>query len=79
MNSRPKAFGTVKATWARPWGRQDEFFLLDELRRGASFSVVAGFLLRDEKEVREKAEALGICTMRSKARRKVKTLPDRRL
>ena len=68
MNHRPKTFGA--ASWAPPvpWDRQDQFFLQDALRHGASSSVVAGFLLRDEKEVREKAEALGICTRRKAGR-----------
>jgi hypothetical protein len=42
------------------WCNQDLFFLTDALRRGISFPEVAGFLGRDVREVRDKAEHLGV-------------------
>jgi hypothetical protein len=45
---------------AVPWCNQDLFFLEHSVRRGRSVAEVAGFLCRDEYEVREKAKELGI-------------------
>jgi hypothetical protein len=45
---------------AEPWSKQDLLFMGSSLRRGASFSEVAGFLGRPEGEVRAKAIELGI-------------------
>jgi hypothetical protein len=42
------------------WCNQDLFFLTDALRRGMSFAQVAGFLDRDQSEVRDKAKQLGV-------------------
>jgi hypothetical protein len=40
------------------WTSADLLFLTDALKRGMSFSEVAGFLRRTEDEVREKANEL---------------------
>jgi hypothetical protein len=50
------------------WRRQDLFFLANSLRSGRSLAEVAGFLLRSEDEVREKAEELGITKVKGRAR-----------
>jgi hypothetical protein len=57
---KPHSMDRERALITAPWCRQDLFFLQDTLRRGASFSEVAGFLCRHEGEVREKAKELGI-------------------
>jgi len=41
-----------------PWSNQDLFFLMDSLQRGSSFTEIAGFLRRNENDVREKAKEL---------------------
>jgi hypothetical protein len=40
------------------WSPSDLFFLKDALERGMAFTEVAGFLCRDEDEVRKKAKQL---------------------
>jgi hypothetical protein len=42
----------------QPWANADLLFLKDALKRGMSFSEVAGFLRRTEDEVRQKAKEL---------------------
>jgi hypothetical protein len=42
------------------WSPSDLFFLKDALGRGMSCAEVAGFLCRDEDEVRKKAEQMKI-------------------
>ena len=42
------------------WTSADLLFLMDALKRGMSFSEVAGFLRRAEDEVREKARELNL-------------------
>jgi AraC family transcriptional activator of tynA and feaB len=48
---------TAPALGYQPWSKTDLFFLVDSLQHGRSFHEVAGFLRRDEDEVREKATA----------------------
>jgi hypothetical protein len=42
----------------QPWLKSDVFFMIDSLRHGRSLNEVAGFLGRDEDEVRERAKEL---------------------
>jgi AraC family transcriptional regulator, positive regulator of tynA and feaB len=42
----------------QPWLKSDVFFLIDSLRHGRSLNEVAGFLGRDENEVRKRAKEL---------------------
>lgn len=42
------------------WSPSDLFFLKDALQRGMTFAEAAGFLSRDEGEVRKKAKQLKI-------------------
>jgi hypothetical protein len=42
-------------------------FLRDSLQRGRSFAEIAGFLRRDENDVREKAKELELTDERPKA------------
>jgi hypothetical protein len=62
MEGHLKAQGRKRerAFRAEPWCKQDLFFMGSTLRRGASFSEVAGFLCRPEGEIRAKAIELGI-------------------
>ena len=63
-----------RALITAPWCHQDLFFLQDTLRRGASFSEVAGSLCRHEGEVREKPNELGLQS-RSRVRHGQSGLP----
>jgi len=45
---------------AEPWSEMDVWELKNSMEYGRSFAEVAGFLYRDEGEVRQMAEALGI-------------------
>jgi hypothetical protein len=42
------------------WSPSDLFFLKDALKRGMTYAEVAGFLCRDEDEVRKKAGQMKI-------------------
>jgi hypothetical protein len=46
--------------------KQDLLFLRDSLQRGRSFAEIAGFLRRDENDVREKAKELELTDERPK-------------
>ena len=48
----------LKTNAGKPWAKADLFFLKASAESGMSFAVVAGFLGRDEDEVREKAKEL---------------------
>jgi hypothetical protein len=54
-----------------PWSRQDLLFLENSLRLGRSFAEVAGFLRRDENEVREKAKELKLTDLQPLTGRKL--------
>jgi hypothetical protein len=43
-----------------PWSEMDVWELKNSTEYGRSFAEVAGFLYRDESEVRQMAEALGL-------------------
>ena len=43
-----------------PWSEMDVWELKNSMEYGRSFAEVAGFLYRDEGEVRQMAKALGI-------------------
>jgi len=43
-----------------PWSEMDVWELKNSMRYGRSFAEVAGFLYRDESEVRQMADALGL-------------------
>jgi hypothetical protein len=58
---------THSGTPTPPWSKQDLLFLTDSLQRGRSFAEVAGFLSRDENDVREKAKQLELTDERPKA------------
>jgi hypothetical protein len=45
---------------AEPWSEMDVWELKSSIEYGRSFAEVAGFLYRDESEVRQMAEALGL-------------------
>jgi hypothetical protein len=51
---------TTKQNRNEWWSPSDLFFLKDALKRGMAFTEVAGFLCRDEDEVRKKAKQLKI-------------------
>ena len=48
----------LKTNAGKPWAKSDLFFLKASVESGMSFAEVAGFLARDEHEVREKAREL---------------------
>jgi hypothetical protein len=50
--------GPPKPNAGTPWLDSDVLFLKLALERGMSLDVIAGFLGRDEHEVRQKAEEL---------------------
>ena len=50
-----------------PWSKQDLLFLRDSLEHGRSFAEIAGFLRRNENDVREKAKELKLTDERPKA------------
>jgi len=43
-----------------PWSEMDVWELKNSMEYGRSFAEVAGFLYRDESEVRQMAKALGV-------------------
>ena len=43
-----------------PWSEMDVWELKNSMQYGRSFAEVAGFLYRDESEVRQMADALGL-------------------
>jgi len=43
-----------------PWSEMDVWELKNSMKYGRSFAEVAGFLYREESEVRQMAEALGL-------------------
>jgi NAD dependent epimerase/dehydratase family enzyme len=51
---------TIKQSWEEWWSPSDLFFLKDVLRRGMTLAEAAGFLCRDEEEVRKKAKQMKI-------------------
>jgi hypothetical protein len=50
-----------------PWSKQDLLFLRDSLEHGRSLAEIAGFLRRNENDVREKAKELKLTDERQKA------------
>jgi hypothetical protein len=44
----------------KTWSKPDLFFLSSALKQGMSFAEAAGFLRRDQDEVRKKAIELGL-------------------
>ena len=57
---------TRSGTPTPAWSKQDLLFLRDSLQRGRSFAEIAGFLRRDENDVREKAKELELTDERPK-------------
>jgi hypothetical protein len=51
---------TTKQNWDEWWSPSDLFFLKDALERGMTLAEAAGFLSRDEAEVRRKAKQMRI-------------------
>jgi hypothetical protein len=49
----------MNANSGEPWSEMDVWELENSMEYGRSFAEVAGFLYRDEDEVRQKAKALG--------------------
>jgi hypothetical protein len=65
--SPERAWVTRSGTPTPAWSKQDLLFLRDSLQRGRSFAEIAGFLRRDENDVREKAKELELTDERPKA------------
>jgi hypothetical protein len=58
----PEAPPPYRGDGCESWLRSDWFFFRSSLEQGMSFAAIAGFLCRDEGEVREKAEEMKLAT-----------------
>jgi hypothetical protein len=73
-STQPEAPPPYRGDGCEPWLRSDRFFLRSSLEQGMSFAAIAGFLCRDEGEIREKAEEMKLTT-RGAGRRPTELLP----